>query len=74
MKRSATRSDIRMRPRFSILNTYSIYVFSMVSLGWEYLISDLVVADFFMHSLSGMIRDLLYLAALFYTEGVLHEI
>ena len=36
------------------------------------LISDLVVADLFMHSLPGVI--LLYLAAPFYTEGVLDEI
>ena len=49
----------------------SIYIFSMLSLG-HVLISDLVVADLFMHSLPGMI--LLYLAQLFYTKGVLHEI
>ena len=35
------------------------------------LISDLV-ANLFMHSLLGII--LLYLAALFYTEGVLHKV
>ena len=39
----------------------------MLSLG-HILISDLVVANLFIHSLPGMI--LLYLATLFYTEGV----
>ena len=39
----------------------------MLRLG-HILISDLVVVDLFMYSLSGMI--LLYLAAPFYTEGV----
>ena len=38
------------------------YVFSMLSLG-HIVISDLVIANLFMHSLPGMI--LLYLAALF---------
>ena len=41
---------------------YSIYAFSMLNVGCI-LISDLVVADFFMHSLPGMI--LLYLTASF---------
>ena len=51
---------------------YSIYVFSLLSLGCI-LISDLVVADLFMHSLSGMI--LLYFATPFFTLKVfLHEI
>ena len=51
---------------------YNIYVFSMLSLG-RILISDLVVANLFMHSLPGMI--LLYLAASFFTPKVfLHEI
>ena len=36
------------------------------------LISDLVVDNLFTHSLPGMI--LLYLATLFHTKGVLHEI
>ena len=39
----------------------------MLSLGYI-LISDLAVANLFMHSLPGMI--LLYLAMLFYTKGV----
>ena len=50
---------------------YNVYVFSILSLDCI-LISDLVFANLFMHSLSGMI--LLYLTHLFYTKGVLHEI
>ena len=50
----------------------SIYVFSMLSLG-HIVISDLVVANLLMRSLSGMI--LLYLAVPFFTLKVfLHEI
>ena len=53
---------------FNMSSSYSIYAFSMLSLGCI-VISDLVVTNHFMHSLSGMI--LLYLAvSLFYTEGV----
>ena len=51
---------------------YSIYVFSMLSLV-RIVILDLLVADLFMHSISGMI--LLYLAAPCFTLKVfLHEI
>ena len=50
---------------------YSICIPYAISLS-RILISDLVVADLLMHLFSGMI--LLYLAASFYTEGVLHEI
>ena len=45
----------------------AMYVFGMLSL-CRIVISDLVVANLFMHLFSGMI--LLYLAAPFYTEGV----
>ena len=48
-----------------------VLVFSMLGLG-RILISDLVVANLLMYSLPGMI--LLYLAAPFYTKGVLDEI
>ena len=41
----------------------------MLSLAGRILISDLVVANLFIHSLPGMIQ-LLALAAPFYTEGV----
>ena len=44
-----------------------VLVFSILSLG-RILISDLVVTNLLMCSLPGMI--LLYLATLFYTEGV----
>ena len=43
------------------------YAFSMLSLG-HILISDLVIANLFMHSLSDMI--LLYLATSFHTKGI----
>ena len=49
---------------------YSIYVFSMLNLGYI-LLPHLFVADLFMHSLSGVI--LLYLPVgltLYYAEGV----
>ena len=53
---------------FNVFSIVSIFVFSMLSLGCI-VISDLVVANPFMHSFSDMI--LLYLAApFFYTEGV----
>ena len=48
-----------------------VLVFNIIGLG-RILISDLVVANLLMYSLSGMI--LLYLAAPFYTIGVLDEI
>ena len=48
---------------------YNIYVFSMLSLGCIVISElDLVVANLFMHSLSGMI--LLYLAMPFFTLKV----
>ena len=45
----------------------------MLSLGCI-VISDLVVNEFFMHSLSGMYDSTLLGRTIFYTEGVLHEI
>ena len=48
-----------------------VIVFSMLGLGCI-LISDLVVANLLMYSLPGMI--ILYLAAPFFTKGVLDEI
>ena len=57
------------------LASYNVFgvvlVFSMLSLG-HILISDLVVANLLMYSLSGMI--LLFLAAPFYTKVFLDEI
>ena len=49
-----------------------VFVFSMLTLGCLLMISDLVVANLFMHSLPGII--LLYLTATFYTNVFLHEI
>ena len=56
---------------------YSIYVFSILSIG-HILISDLVVIDLFMHSLTGMyvcmiLRTLLG-CTFFTTKEFLHEI
>ena len=57
---------------FNVSSMVFMYVLSMLSLGCI-VISDLVVVNLFMHSLSGMI--LLYLAAPFFTVKVfLHEI
>ena len=76
-----TRSDIRIRPRLSILNTlihiiavasYNVssvvYVFSMLTLG-RILISGLVVTNMFMYYFPGIYDSSLFGHA-FFTEGV----
>ena len=48
---------------YDVFSIHSIYAFSMLSLGCI-LISELLVTDLFLHSISGMIR----VAAIFHTE------
>ena len=50
------------------LSVYNVFIYAVCYKPWCILISDLVVANLFMHSLPGMI--LLYLAMSFYTKGV----